>query len=291
VNDEEFESYINSGSVAAKILKEAGTLVKPGESYLEFVITIENLVAEEGMGLAFPLNVSINEDAAHDTASINDDRVFLPCDVVKVDLGVHLNGFIADTATTIDLGNNGSLLKASEEALESAIRSVRPGINVGKIGAAIQSAIGKYGYKPISNLTGHGLGRFSVHNPPSIPNISHPGGPVLEEGMIFAIEPFATTGTGIVSEKSRCEIFSQIRERPVRHPNARKVMDEIKERKGLPFCRRAIQYNKADLGLAALMRERVIRGYPVLSDAPGSLVSQHEHTLIVTSDGCIVTTR
>jgi methionyl aminopeptidase len=291
MNDDIFEKYRDAGVIAAKILRQGAQGIRIGASYLDLIESIEALVHEEGAQLAFPLNLSLNEDAAHDTASPGDERVFARGDVAKLDLGVQIEGYIADTATTIDLGNNSLLLDASEQALESAINAVRPGATAGDLGAAIQKEIESRGYRPISNLTGHGLDRYILHRPPTIPNVAVNGGVTLEEGMVFAIEPFATTGSGHVGEKTRKEIYSQISQKPVRTPSARTVLDTVKDRKGLPFARRWLKGKKLDITLTGLVRSQVLHVYPVLSDIPGSLVSQHEHTVIVTEDGCIVTTR
>jgi methionyl aminopeptidase len=196
-----FEKYRDAGILAAKILRSSSQRIRVGASYLDLVELIEEQVTEEGAELAFPLNLSLNEDAAHDTASPGDERVFTKGDVVKLDLGVQLDGYIADTATTIDLGNNSLLLEASEQALESALKLVCPGVTAGELGSAIQKEIESRGYRPISNLTGHGLDRYILHRQPTIPNVGISGGVVLEEGMVFAIEPFATTGSGHVGEK------------------------------------------------------------------------------------------
>jgi len=291
MNDEIFEKYREAGALAAKILHDGAQGIRVGESYLDAVESIEIRVREEGVALAFPLNLSLNEDAAHDTASPGDTRVFMGGDVAKLDLGVHIDGYIADTATTVDLGNNSLLLAASEQALEAAIRKVRPGATAGELGAAVQYEIESRGYRPISNLTGHGLDRYVLHRAPTIPNVGINGGIVLEEGMVFAIEPFATTGSGHVGEKKRMEIYSQISKKPVRIPAARAILERVKERNGLPFARRWIPERKQDIALPALVRSQVLHVYPVLSDIPGSLVSQYEHTVIVTADGCVVTTR
>ena len=241
--------------------------------------------------LAFPLNLSLNEDAAHDTASPGDTRIFAKGDVAKLDLGVQVDGYIADTATTVDLGINSLLVEASRQALEAAISRIRPGVTAGDLGMAIQSEIESRGYRPISNLTGHGLDRYVLHRSPTIPNIGMNGGVILEEGMVFAIEPFATTGSGHVTEKTRREIYSQISPKPVRIPAGRAILEKIKDRHGLPFARRWLNEKRMDLALPTLIRSQVLHVYPVLSDIPGSLVSQAEHTIIVTADGCIVTTR
>jgi len=291
MNDEIFEKYRDAGVLAAKILRRSAHEIRVGGSYLDLVESIEVQVEEEGAALAFPLNLSLNEDAAHDTASQGDVRVFTKGDVAKLDLGVQIEGYIADTATTIDLGSNSLLLEASERALDAAIKAVRPGANTGDLGAAIQKEIECRGYRPISNLTGHGLDRYILHRPPTIPNVGVNGGVVLEEGMVFAIEPFATTGSGHVGEKTRKEIYSQVSQKPVRIPAARAILDKVKDRHGLPFARRWLDEKKLDIALSSLVRSQVLHVYPVLSDIPGSLVSQHEHTVIVTGEGCIVTTR
>ena len=291
MNDEIFEKYCDAGVLAAKILRRSAQEIRVGGSYLDLVESIEVQVEEEGAALAFPLNLSLNEDAAHDTASPGDARVFTKGDVAKLDLGVQIDGYIADTATTIDLGSNSLLLEASEQALDAAIKAIRPGATAGDLGAAIQKEIECRGYRPISNLTGHGLDRYILHRPPTIPNVGVNGGVVLEEGMVFAIEPFATTGSGHVGEKTRKEIYSQVSQKPVRIPAARAILNKVKDRHGLPFARRWLDEKKLDITLSSLVRSQVLHVYPVLSDISGSLVSQPEHTVIVTSDGCIVTTR
>jgi methionyl aminopeptidase len=291
MKDEILDNYRESGLIAAKILQEGAKEIRIGTPYLDIVESIESRVSEEGAVLAFPLNLSLNEDAAHDTASPGDTRVFARGDVAKLDLGVQVDGYIADTATTIDLGVNSLLVEASQQALEAAISRIRPGVTAGDLGMAIQSEIESRGYRPISNLTGHGLDRYILHRSPTIPNVGINGGVILEEGMVFAIEPFATTGSGHVTEKIRREIYSQISPKPVRIPAARAVLEKIRDRHGLPFARRWLKEKRLDLALPALLRSQVLHVYPVLSDIPGSLVSQAEHTIIVTADGCIVTTR
>ncbi|MGB9175681.1 MAG: type II methionyl aminopeptidase [Methanoregula sp.] len=291
MNDEILEKYREAGLIAAKILRDGAKEIRIGTSYLDIVESIESRVIEEGAALAFPLNLSLNEDAAHDTASPGDPRIFAKGDVAKLDLGVHVDGYIADTATTIDLGVNSLLVEASRQALEAAISIIRPGVPSGDLGVAIQSAIESRGYRPIANLTGHGLDQYLLHRLPTIPNIGINGGVVLEEGMVFAIEPFATTGSGHVMEKTRKEIYSQISSKPVRIPAGRAILEQIRDRRGLPFSRRWLKERKMDLALPTLIRSQVLHVYPVLSDIPGSLVSQEEHTIIVTADGCIVTTR
>ncbi|MDT8356890.1 MAG: type II methionyl aminopeptidase [Methanomicrobiaceae archaeon] len=290
MNEEIYEYYQQAGAIANSTIQHSRHLVKPGARILEVVETLEQMITDQDAEFAFPLNISLNEDAAHDTAGTGDDREFRTGDLVKVDMGVHVEGYIADTALTIDLGNNHLLVEASEAALDRAISMVRPGITAGELGVAIQKEIEERGYLPVSNLTGHGLDRYQLHGTPTIPNIGMQGGMELEEDMVFAIEPFATTGSGRVSESLRCEIYQQIAVKPVRLASARKVLESVRSRNGLPFARRWVSGKTSDIAIANLKKAQILRAYPVLHDIPGSMVSQCEHTLIVTQEGCTVTT-
>ncbi|MDD1728108.1 MAG: type II methionyl aminopeptidase [Methanospirillum sp.] len=290
MNEEIFERYIQAGKAASTILRKGSDLIRPDASLAETADQVEQMIIDAGLGVAFPVNISLNESAAHDTPSPGDERTFNAGDMVKLDLGAHLDGYIADTAMTIDLGDQKQLVEASHAARDAAIALVRPGISIGELGTAVAYEIGSRGFRPIANLTGHGLDQFQLHMGPNVPNIGGVGGAVLEEGMAIAIEPFATTGTGYVSDLKRVEIYSQRLWRPVRMPASRKILSEIEPLQGLPFARRHLKTAKPDFALTRLVREGVLHAYPVLADIPGSYVSQSEHTMIVTSDGCIVTT-
>ncbi|KUL00580.1 MAG: Methionine aminopeptidase [Methanoculleus marisnigri] len=281
MDDAVYDAYREAGALARKVLHQGAGLVKEGASLLEMVEATEAMVTEGGALLAFPLNVSFNEAAAHDTAMPGDERTFARGDLVKVDLGVQIDGYIADTAMTVDLGDHAVLVEASRAALEAAIAAVRPGITTGELGTIIQATIEEHGYRPVANLTGHGLDRYDLHAKPSIPNVAMAGGAVIEEGMVFAIEPFATTGSGKVGEATRVEIYRQVAARPT----------PARPRRGLPFSRRWVPGDKVEIGLMTLVRAGILHPFPMLHDEPGSFVSQAEHTLIVTGDGCEVTTR
>ncbi|WP_214021497.1 type II methionyl aminopeptidase [Methanoculleus sp.] len=291
MDDVVYDAYREAGALARRVLRRGAGLVKEGADLLDMVEETENMVTEEGALLAFPLNVSFNEAAAHDTAMPGDERTFSRGDLIKVDLGIHVDGYIADTAMTVDLGDHGALVEASRAALEAAIAAVRPGVTAGEIGTVIQAAIEEHGYRPIANLTGHGLDRYDLHTRPTIPNIAMAGGTVIEEGMVFAIEPFATTGSGKVGEATRVEIYKQIAARPARLPSAKRILETARPRRGLPFSRRWVPGDKVEIGLATLVRAGILHPFPMLHDVPGSFVSQAEHTLIVTDTGCEVTTR
>lgn len=291
MTDEEMELYLEAGKIAQKILNEGAGMVKIGTPVLDVVETVEGKILDSGAEIAFPLNLSRNEDAAHDTASAGDERVFAGGDLVKLDLGVAVEGRIADTALSVDLGGHEDLVAASRAALDRAIALVRPGVTTGEIGAAIQAEIEGRGFLPVANLTGHGLAPYSIHTDPTIPNVGIAGGAVLEEGMAIAIEPFATTGSGRVGDRSRIEIYQQLAVKPARLPSAKRILEQVRGRRGMPCSRRWLPQDKLGIALSALVRSGAVYGYPVLHDVPGSFVSQAEHTLIVTADGCIVTTR
>ncbi len=284
------EKYRKAGVILKEVRENAIPRVKKGAKLLDVANAIEAEISEKGGRPAFPVNISINSEAAHDTPGIDDERVFGD-DMVKVDIGVHLDGYIADTAVTVDLSGNPDLVKASQKALEEAIKLVRPGVNTSELGRVIEETIEGFGFKPIYNLTGHGLERYVQHAEPPIPNKRIGQGVALEEGQVIAIEPFATSGIGIVVEGSFIEIFSLIKAKPVRMPYEREALKAIQQYNGLPFARRWLAGIKLiDKSLNSLMRQNIIYGYPVLVEHQRGLVSQAEHTMIVTADGYELTT-
>ncbi len=288
--EEIIEKYVRAGAIVSKIRERTAKRVKIGESLLEVAREIEEEMIGAGCKPAFPTNISRNEEAAHATPTKDDTRVFGE-DIVKIDLGTQIDGYIADTAITIDLAGRSDLVKASEDALDNAIKSLHAGINTKEIAAIIEETITEYGYKPIANLTGHGLARYNQHAPPTIPNVKVEHGTILEEGEIVAIEPFATDGAGRVVEGHTREIYRLIEEKPIRHPIARKLLTQLREYRTLPFAKRWLTGEHIDFALHQLEKAQIIMGYPVLKDAGGGLVSQAEHTVMITENGCEVLTR
>ncbi|MCX8172131.1 MAG: type II methionyl aminopeptidase, partial [Archaeoglobaceae archaeon] len=229
-------------------------------------------------------------DAAHFTPSKNDERVFKKGDLVKIDIGAHIDGYIADMAISIDLGNHSELIKASKEAVFNAIDVIRAGIDTAKLGKIIEETIRSYGFKPVVNLTGHGLLPYLTHAPPSIYNYATQRGVELEEGMVIAIEPFATDGAGMVAERGECEIYSVVNPKPVRLKIVREMLNEITEKyRTLPFAKRWLS-RASDIFISKLVREGVLREYPVLSEISRGVVSQWEHTVIVEKDSARIIT-
>jgi methionyl aminopeptidase len=291
------EDYEKAGRIAREVLESAAKKVKPGVKLLEVAEFVEKSIPEMGASISFPANISINEQAAHYTPEYKCEKVFGETDLVKLDVGTHVNGFIGDTALTIDLsGENGKLVEASEAGLEAAIAGMKPGVKVGEIGALVEEEIKKRGFKPIENLTGHKLECFKLHAGTEIPNIRTSASHVLKEGEVFAVEPFATNGAGRVSDGPQVEIFSLVEKRPVRLRESRKLMNYADERfGGLPFAERWLYADfNSKLLLSSALRELimfgVLRPYPILSDSAKGLVSQAERTVVIEKDGARVLT-
>jgi methionyl aminopeptidase len=287
---EKYEKHREAGEILAQVREEAADLVEVGTTQLEVAEFAEERIQELGGEPAFPVNISVDEEAAHATPGADDDTEFGE-EMINLDIGVHIDGWIADTAITVDLSGNPDLKDASEEALEAALELVEPGVETGDIGAEIESVINGYGYNPVVNLTGHGLDQYQQHVSPNIPNRAVSQGVELEVGDVVAIEPFATDGTGKVTEGSDEEIFALEREGSVRNRQARQALEQITEEfRTLPFAQRWLDVPRAEMALRRLKMNNIVHGYPVLKEDDGKLVSQKEHTLIVTEDGCEVTT-
>jgi methionyl aminopeptidase len=290
LENEEYGKYREAGEILSTVLAEAVDRVEVGASPLEVAEFAEERARELGGGLAFPTNISVDEEASHATPGADDDATFGE-DLVCLDVGVHVDGYIADAATTIDLRGVPDLVEASEAALDAALGVVEAGVHTGEVGAEIEATIDGYGYNPIVNLSGHGLAEYDAHTGPNVPNRGVDSGVELEAGMVLAIEPFATTGSGKVSEGAEEEIFELLETKRVRDRRARDLQDTIETEYGhLPFAARWLDDRRASMSLRRLKAANAVRGYPVLKEDDGELVSQAEHTVIVTEDGCEITT-
>ncbi len=285
------ENYRKAGRILAEVLREAEPKVEVGVTLLEVADFVETLIRSKGAEPAFPCNISLDRNAAHYTPGPGDKSTIGEC-MVKLDVGVHVDGYVADAAVTVDLSGHPDLTEASQAALEAALDLAAPGISTAQIGAAIEEAIIGYGFKPVSNLTGHGLSRYEAHDEPTVPNKAVEKGVILKEGDVIAIEPFATNGSGRISEAPVNEIYGFSASRPVRLPQARILMKEIVERyKTLPFARRWLKGERVDYSLMQLLRSGAVHRYPVLWEVEGALVSQAEHTVVVLEGECEVITR
>lgn len=289
--EERLEKHRKAGKILRQVRDEAAARIKPGVPLLEIAEFVERSIRERGAEPAFPCNISRNHEAAHYTPKSGDTLVFGE-DLVKLDVGAQVDGFIADTAVTVDLsGQYGPIVEAARRGLEAAVATARAGVSTAEIGAAIERAILEFdGVKPVGNLTGHGLDRYTQHAPPSIPNRAVPGGPRLRAGQTVAIEPFATTGAGRVKDGPAIEIVMLTGERPVRLPQGRAVQAEMRRFRGLPVAKRWLKTPQLEVGLRQLKSAGILYEYPVLVEVSGAPVAQFEHSVIVTENGCEVFT-
>ncbi|HLD78138.1 MAG TPA: type II methionyl aminopeptidase, partial [archaeon] len=242
-----------------------------------------------GGALAFPLNLSLNNVAAHYTPTIADATTVRAGDLLKVDIGAHVDGYIADSAFTW-CSEKHELIAAVEAVIAAAVKAVRPGLTVGELSEVISGAAAAQGVGIIANLTGHGLDRWQFHAEPTIPNARSGSKRALELGEVIAIEPFVCSGGGSVVEGSPVEIFRVVQEKPVRSPEGREILKRMGH--GLPFAKRWL----ADLGavkvalaLRELERTGAVESYPPLPERSGKLVAQAEHTLIVEEKPVVTT--
>lgn len=292
MDEEVLKKYKLAGKIAAGALKLGEDLIKPGEDMLTVLRKIEEFIKNEGGFPAFPPQISLNSVAAHFYP--DETYLFKEDDSAKLDVGVSIDGYIADTAITYDLGgNNQDLIDASREALNEALKLVKPGVKISEISTKIQEVITSKGFSPVRNLTGHGLARFEIHTAPSIPNIAGENDFTLEEGMVIAIEPFATNGAGVVYESGQGTIFNLISEKPLRRPDSRKILVEIKKYEGMPFCSPNL-FNifgkpRTLFALREMKQMGMLQEHPPLIDKNKGLVSQAEHSVIVMNEPIIYT--
>ncbi len=284
----EYEKYREAGRIARRALEYGLKIVKEGKSYKEVAEDIENYIKERA-NLAFPVNISVNSVAAHYTPSINDKNFFKKGDVVKLDVGVHIDGYIGDTAGTIEIGKNAykNLIKSAEEALKEAIKIIRDGIKIEDIGKKIEECLNKHGYKPIRNLHGHSLERYKLHAGISIPNYYRKDRRILRDGQVIAIEPFSTNGEGIVVDNGLGNIYRIVKNSPI----IRKIKDKYDE---LPFADRwlyKIYGEKTYSNLSIFMKRGIVSPYFKLVEIKKGIVAQAEHTVLVKEDGCEILTK
>jgi methionyl aminopeptidase len=291
----EIENYKKAGQISIEAKKYARQIIKPGMSLFDIAEKVEGKIIELGGELAFPINLSINEVAAHYTPSSYDETE--AGGLLKVDIGVHIKGAIADTAFSLDLSEDGrykKLIESSELALDAALKITKKRITLSEIGSIIHETITSAGFSPIRNLSGHQLGTYEVHAGVTIPNYKNNNPTELGEGA-FAIEPFSTPGQGIVYDGGKSGIYRLESEGNARDPTARKLLQYIKENyKSLPFCERWLAKefgSRTRISLHFLEQVGIIHQYPQLVEKSHQPVSQAEHTILILKDKTEVTTR
>jgi methionyl aminopeptidase len=303
---EVLDKYRTAGRISVKAKKLAKKICKPGIKAYDICEKVEALIIKEGARPAFPCNLSINHEAAHYSAEILDKRVIPENSIVKIDLGAQIDGYIVDTAITIN--HNPQLEKlsqASKDALDAAIELIKPGVKVVTLGKRIEEVITEAGYQPVRNLSGHQIKRNMLHAGVTIPNCGpkfYEGrSPKLEAGRIYALEPFASTGEGWIHNGRTTNIFRYVRNPGKKNSNLESIASLVKKKVGiLPFSPRHLhnkstgKKGKEDVKqtIRKLLRANVLMGYPVLEEnSQEIMVSQYEDTVRVTSSGCEILTR
>ncbi|RME53116.1 type II methionyl aminopeptidase [Candidatus Woesearchaeota archaeon] len=295
LSEEALASYLQAGRIAREALLYGATLIKPGALIRDVLDRVEEKIRSLGGEPAFPAQSSRNECAAHFCPDEEDTTSYEAGDCVKLDVGVHVNGYVADNALTIALSEeHDNLVKAAQAALDTAITLATPGTTPAEIGKAIEETIQRFGYQPIRNLSGHGIGHFIVHQAPTIPNYqaTHLTTP-LKEGDTIAIEPFATTGTGLVGNKGAPTIFSLTKLPRTRNPATRQALTYLQSIGPLPFTTRwltrQLGKTKAFLALQDLRRLGCLNEYPPLHEKSKGIVAQAEHSIIVAKTPIVIT--
>jgi len=295
---DDLERFREAGAIARKVRDEACRMIREGARVIEICEAVENMIREQGAQPAFPCNVGINEVAAHYTSPPGDQLTIPPKSIVKIDLGVSLDGYLADTAATVALAPElEPLAEAARIVLHEAIKAMKPGVSVSSIGYVIQKTANKLGFKTIRNLTGHEIKRYELHAGTTIPNIGVPCPGKLKEGHIYAVEPFITTlrAAGEVISAKLVTIFrvnpSRLKLRKLK-AEEREFMKLLTEKfDGLPYTPRWIEnFEKVQAMHERLAKMGRIYGYPVLVERLGEPVAQAEHTVIITEDGCEIIT-
>ncbi len=295
MDEEEVRSYIKAGEIARRVREKAEKMVRPGIGVLELARELEREIVELGGQPAFPVNIGINEVAAHYTPTPEDTGVIPDGSVVKVDLGVHVNGYIADTATTVCFNPAlEGLVEATRRALEEVVKVFKPGVRAREIGRVVERVVKSAGYKPIVNLSGHSMDLYLIHSGKTIPNYDDLTALWRIGEGAFAVEPFATDGSGLVREGSEVTIYAL---RPVRRveltaPEGDFYRRVYGERRTLPFTLRWYPdyYSQSQRILGSLSSKGLLVKYPVLVEKTNRPVAQFEHTFLVLGKDVIVTT-
>ncbi len=286
------EKLLSAGRIAKEAREKGVQLSRPGAVIIDVVEQVEEFIEKRGGRPAFPVNIGIDSVAAHYTPPAGSRDRFPSRGVVKFDVGVHVDGYVADTAATVDLGgNNQMLVDSARKALEEAIPLIKPGASVRLIGSTIEKTITANGYRPVTNLMGHSIERYNLHAGFNMPNTGSTADVSIPQEIVVAVEPFATSGRGFVVSGKNGNIFSLVREKEFEDDESNAMVAVIRERfSTLPFAERwlADQRRHREI-LNRLVRHGVLHAYQMLLEAGGGQVSQWEHTVLVGRDGVLAT--
>ena len=294
----QIEDYVKAGKIAGEVRENVRQKDWIGSTLEEICEYVESEIIKRGAKCAFPVNTSLNEVAAHYTAEPNDPKTVSDSDLIKIDLGAQINGYIADTAVTVNYNPEyDSLVQAAENALEAAMSMIKSGVKSKDVGRKIQNTIMDMGFKPIANLSGHSLDQYTIHAGKTVPNMWSIGSFSFSEDEAYACEPFVTAknGLGFVRNGKIKNIFALASRKRTKDDEADKVQEYIWNNFNmLPFALRWLlkewEEKEARRLLDVLIKKKVVKAYAILVEASGKTVAQAEHTFIPTQTGVTVTT-
>jgi methionyl aminopeptidase len=287
-----------SGRISAMALAHGRAMIVPGARIEDIQHAVEAKIRELGGSPAFPAQVSRNHIAAHYCSPPGDATTIAPNDIVKLDCGTHVDGYVTDNATTVDLrdGERSLLCAASRMALDNAIAVMGPGTSLTEVGRLVETTIQSLGFKPVRNLCGHGVARYTIHCAPSVPNYADSKAGRLKANMTIACEPFASDGKGYIDVDGAPEVFMLKRDLRPKDNLSADIVKAMEASEGLPFARRDLvrwlgALARGDEALKALRKKDLIDEYPPLCERPGVRIAQFEHTIFIHESGAEVITR
>lgn len=300
LSEEILEKYRKAGKIAAEVRETMKRTVVEDMPVIDICERTENLIRQKGGRPAFPCNVSINELAAHYTSPPNDTLRVPSGSLVKVDIGVHIDGYIADTAVTVCFNPEyDHLVTTAEDALKTGVKTIHSGMFVSQFGGGIQRAIEAHGLRPIANLTGHKVARYVIHVPgKSLPNVAVISTGRVANNEVYAIEPFVTlkNAAGRVESGRDRHIFRYSKQKNLKNDYAKQLCNFIVTNfHTLPFAERwlqtAVPKDEYRSAFTELLSSKTLMAYSVYVEASGKPVAQAEHSVLVTKDGCDVLTQ
>lgn len=287
-----------SGRISATAREAGRKMIAPGVRIDEIARAVEQIIFDMGGKPAFPAQLSINHIAAHYCSPPGDPTEIKPGDIVKLDLGTQIDGYVTDNAVTVDLaaGDDSALVAASQTALENAIQLMGPGASLTEIGGRIEDTIKAFGFTPVYNLTGHGVARYVIHCAPSVPNYRDPKAVHLRANQTIACEPFACDGRGFIESKGKAEVFGLRRSLKPKDRVPERLATALAETEGLPFARRSLlrhleEDRQVEEALRLLKQLKLLVEYPPLVEKTGVRIAQTEHTIFIHDSGAEVLTR
>ncbi|EXJ80047.1 methionyl aminopeptidase [Capronia epimyces CBS 606.96] len=306
------QNYRKAAEVHRQARRWVQESVKPGQTLLDIAEGIEHsvraLLGHAGLGpgdslkagMGFPTGLSLNHQVAHYTPNPGQKDVVLQHqDVMKVDFGVHINGWIVDSAFTMAFDPTyDNLLAAVKDATNTGVKTAGIDVRVCDVSAAIQETMESYEVeirgktfpiKPVRNLSAHDIKRYHIHGGKSIPFVKNSDQTKMEEGEVFAIETFGTTGRGYIRDDAGIYGYGLIQDTPLAVPlplaSARRLHKTIRENfSTLVFCRRYLDrlgLERYLAGMNCLISNGIVESYQPLADIKGSYSAQFEHTLLL----------